>query len=167
MAKPITLVDGVSGISAPSDHSEAGAREATRPILASVNFQRGRAGLLDMSLPQSAVWVEVLESLRETNQPAYVEIDPETNVITELLCPVMMGVVGIGKEGKKGDVEIKLAISHARHFLRRSNPDFKEMLETLRKALKQEVMVLVTESSDGDEIVNVELIEGADTGGLK
>jgi hypothetical protein len=106
----------------------------------------------------------VLDSLRQTNQPAYVEIDPETKVITELLCPIVVSVAAVNPIGKTGDVEVELVISHARHYLRKSHPKYKGNLEILQKALKKKTIVVVTESQDSHEIIDVRPPEQAEAG---
>jgi hypothetical protein len=143
-AKP--LVDTVRSLSS----SLAEVREAQKtqrvPETISVNFQSGPSGLLDMKQPRSAIWAEVLHSMREANQPAYVEIDPETKVITELLVPIQVRVGEI-RETKFG-AEVDLIISHARHYLRRARPDFRRLREVLETARKEKSTVLVTETDD-------------------
>ena len=167
MAETDILVDGVSGVDAPRTFAAPESPVHPHERFAAVRFHEGRDGFLDMTRPQSAVWAEVFESLRENNQPAYVEIDRETNVITELLIPITVAVVGIEEAEEGEDLSVELAISHARHYVRRSNPDFDKLHETLRIAMEQKNMVIVTESADDSEIIDVRLIEGMDTGGLK
>jgi hypothetical protein len=125
-----------------------------------VTFARGRKGVLDVSDPRSAVWAGVLASLRETGQPAYVRIDPESGMISDLLLPLRYTVAGIRRtpEGD-GDLEVELVISQARHFLRRSNPDFDELRAMLETALKQGTTVLVTETRDEHDIIDVRLAD--------
>ncbi len=163
MPKSKTLVDGVGSLSVPP---ETLAAKTGRPQsgLVTVSFLCGQSGFLDMAEPRSTVWAEVLDSLRQTNQPAYVEIDPETNVITELHCPVVVSVAGVNPIGNTGDVEVELVISHARHYLRKSHPNYKRHLEILQRALEKKTMVVVTESHDGHEIIDVRPSEKAKAG---
>jgi hypothetical protein len=163
MAKPKTIVDGVSSLSAPPEMLTA--KTAGPPSgLVTVQFLGGQAGFLDMADARSAVWAEVLDSMRQNNQPAYVEIDPRTNVITELHCPIVVGVAAIHPADNSGDVEVELLISHARHFLRKGHPDFKENLEILQAALKNKTMVAATESTDGHEIIDVRPLDQSEAG---
>ncbi|MGQ9871194.1 MAG: hypothetical protein ACUVQO_10405 [Leptodesmis sp.] len=39
-----------------------------------MNFQGGRSGQLDLAIPRSVVWADVLDSLRQANEPVYVEL---------------------------------------------------------------------------------------------
>jgi len=163
MVKSKTLVDGVGSLSIPP---ETLAAKTARPPsgLVTVSFLGGQSGFLDMAEARSTVWAEVLDSLRQTNQPAYVEIDPQTNIITELHCPVVVSVAAIKPIGKTGDVEVELVISHARHYLRKSHPNYKRNLEILQTALKKKTTVVVTESHDGHEIIDVRPSEQAEAG---
>ena len=163
MAKPKTLVDGVSSLSAPSELLTAKIAGPTSGLV-TVQFLGGREGFLDMADARSAVWAEVLDSIRQNNQPAYVEIDPRSNVITALHCPIVVGVAAIHPTDSSEDVEVELVISHARHFLRKAHPDFKANLEILQDALKNKTKVVVTESHDGHEIIDVRPLEPSETG---
>lgn len=154
MVKAKALVDGVSSISPPTEAPSAREVRAPRKVV-TVKFHDGQTGLLDMTVRKSAVWAEVLDSLRQTNQPAYVEIDPKTNVITELLCPLTVRVGEITSIAREGVVEVELIISQARHILRRKNPDFDKLLKTLKSAGKKGSEVLVTETLDDHEIIDV------------
>jgi hypothetical protein len=125
-----------------------------------VGFESGESGLLDMSVHRDAVWADVLRSLQERSQPAYVEIDPETHRVTELLVPRLFTVGRI--EPNEDGVQVELVISHGRHVLRQSNPRFRELSETLETARERNAPVLVTET-DEHEIVDVrELDESAE-----
>lgn len=153
MANPNVLVDGVRGISA-QPAAIAVEPDKSPPQLLAVSFHSGQSGFLDMSQPRSIVWAEVLDSLRQENQPAYVEIDPETRVITELLIPMSVTVGEINPTGEGEDVEVELIISQAKHFLRGKHPDFHRLLKILQDAQKPGAQVIVTES-DENEIIDV------------
>src|SRR5438876_597093 len=130
MPNPNVIVDGISQLS-PAVHPQA-ARGGQPPAgVTRVQFHGGRSGLLNMGNPRSAVWVEVLDSLWQANEPAFVEIDPRTNEITRLLCPVTVHVEAL-RPAPTGDVEVDLLISQARHYLKRANPDFPQLLNTLQ-----------------------------------
>lgn len=120
--------------------------------LVAVTLQGGTSAALDMGQPRSAVWRQVLESLRRTRQAVYLEVDPATNVITELLLPRPVKVASV--RATAGDVEVELEISAARHYLRRANPDFQSLLAELQQAERSRSVVLVTDN-DAHEIVDV------------
>src|SRR5215468_3058031 len=122
MANPNVLVDLVSGVSS----FETLRAPAAGPSYRTIAFQGGRSGVLDMSNPRSVVWADVLDSLRRANAPVYVEIDPATNAITNLLVPLSVRVGNIMPIAD--GVEVELVISHAKHFLHRSNADYDQLL---------------------------------------
>ncbi len=150
MANPNALVDGVRELSPLSARLAQPLQQTV-----TVNFEGGKSAYLDMTIPRSKVWAEVLNNIRETNRKAYVEIDPASNLITQLLCPLPVKIGAITPIGKEGDAEVELIISHARHYLRRKNPDFQELLKMLQAAKKQKKEVLVTETLDDHEIIDV------------
>jgi hypothetical protein len=119
-----------------------------------VRLVDGSWGLLDLGIPRSRIWAEVLASLRDTSQPAYLEIEPDTHVITELLMPIASQVQKI-TETADGDLQVDLVRSHARHFLRRSRPDFPTLRAALEKAQGDERQVLITETDDDHSIFDV------------
>ena len=151
MPRGDVLVDGVSDVGS----AERGLAKPGEPVLAPVRFRGGRMGMLDMGLPRSSVWADVLRSLRDAGEPAYVEIDRDTGVIIELLLPRAVTVASITPTPEQDGVQVELVISHARHFLRRSNPAYDELLRALETARTQEAAVLVTETLDTHEIIDV------------
>ena len=150
MPRTNALVDGVKEISRPV--AAVAAREPMSAQYATVAFGGGRTGLLDLSVHRSRVWAEVLESLRETGAPAYVEVDPNTSLITEVLLPIPFSIGRI--ERFPDGLQVELIISHARHLLRRSNPNFEELRQTLEEARNTRSSVLITETLDGQEIID-------------
>lgn len=152
MPNPNAIVDTVRAISGAAE--SAAAPGTAGADMTSISFAGGRNGLLDRASPRSAVWAEVLTSLQETGSPAYVEIDPASGVITNLLAPLVVQVGDIG--AAEGDeIPVELIISHARHFVRRSNPDAEALLEALRRAKAENGAVAVTEQPDTHEIIDV------------
>jgi len=144
-----SLVDQVSEILRPS--GRAAARLQTPANYATVSFGGGRRGLLDLTEHRSRVWAEVLESVREARRPAYVEIDSQSSLITEVRLPRPYRV---GRMTRVRDgFQIELIVSHARHSLSRSNPHFEELREALEEARKEGSEILVTET-DRHEIID-------------
>jgi hypothetical protein len=153
MARLNSLVDGILDLPRAVEAAVAPAERAA-PGFVVVTFAGGREGRLDLSVHRSRVWFEVLRSLHETGQPAYVEIDPASGLITELLLPRRF-TVGEIEEMPDGTLEVELVVSHARHFLRPSNPYFDELRETLETARQSGSAVLVTESLDSSEMIDI------------
>jgi len=131
------------------------AAEAVRPsaVHLTVTFSGGRVGVVDVSAPRGRVWAEVLKSLHATGQPAYVEIEPQSGLITELLQPVRYDVGRLLGDDKRA-LEVELVISHARHYLPRTHPRFVELRTMLEQAREHERAVYVTESDD-HQIIDV------------
>ena len=152
MAKTV-IVDGVKSV-APASAAEFGLLRPGAEMMA-VNFESGGAGLLDVSAPRARVWAEVIESMRDMRMPVYAEIDPDTSEITELLLPGTYTVESLAPTSA-GDVEVRLIVSSALHYLRRGNPRFEQMLAALQTAKQEGSLVLVTETLDGNEIVDVQ-----------
>ena len=152
MANVNTVVDSVSSLSSSLAELQDVRRAKPAARTVTVNFGSGQSALLDMAQPRSIVWAEVLHSMREAEHPAYVEIDPQTNQITELRWPLAVRVGEINKNNSGAEVE--LIISHARHYLLRGRPDFNRLLDALETARRQKSTVLVTET-DEHQIIDV------------
>jgi len=149
MAREIALVDDVL------DVAVGRTRGKTKASAIDVKFGAGAVGRLDFTSARGRAWAEVLKSLQEHRQPAYVEIDPETRYIKTLLLPLSFSVKTIREALGTGDLEIELEISHAVHYLRRDSPRFEELRKVLERARRQKEKVLVTESLDSEAIVDV------------
>jgi hypothetical protein len=154
--KPNAIIDFITDVGgAPTPDAYATGAAAPR----SVSFQSGRSVLLDPSKPQSAVWAEVLEELRASQQPVYIEVDPATNVVTRVLGPITVRVGALKPLPDGSAIEVELVISHARHYLRRSNPDFSSLYAALQEARQAGSMVAVIEG-EGHEIIAVKPVAG-------
>ena len=147
------LVDAVREIRRERPATRKTARGAAmQPIR--VRFGSGVDARLNPASSRDRIWAEILESLRESGKPAYVEIDPDTRYITSLLLPQSLLVTAI-RETPESDLVVELEISHARHYLRRDHPRFQEMHALLEEARRARTPVLVTESLDRTAIVDV------------
>jgi hypothetical protein len=152
MPNPNALVAHVNTIS-PAPRVPRVAAEAAALEAMTVNFWGDRTAVLPPSR-RAAVWRRMLEFTQQYRIPAYVEIDPETSVITRVLIPMRVKVVAI-EPAAAGDVDVRFIESHAGHHLLRSNPDFHDMLNALQAALDAQVEVLVTSTRDEHEIIDV------------
>jgi hypothetical protein len=162
MARPNAVVDQIKHV-AGGDDQQIRPALAAAPQYLEVAFAGGRTGVLDLSVHRSAVWAGVLRSLFETGQPAYVEIDPQTRLITELLLPIRYNVVRI--LATDDGLLVELFVSQAPHHVRRGNPEMDELRRTLETALEGRLPVLITETDEHD-IVDARLLEeGGGTGG--
>ncbi len=152
MAGSEVLVDLVSRV-APVASKAAGGAAGSRQSTSEVTFASGRSALLDLSRPNAGAWLAVLDSLRSGREPAYVEVDPATGVIAELLAPLSV-TVGAITEDRDGTLAVELIISQARHTLRRSNPRYAELAPLLRDALQRGMPLWVTARPDDHEIID-------------
>lgn len=101
---------------------------------------------------RAAGMLEILEQLRQMHAPVYVEVSPEKNEITRLLIPLVSRVAKISESGPE-EIDVELQMSHALHLLNRKNPDFAQLLETLRAAMEGNSWLIVTET-DEHEIID-------------
>jgi hypothetical protein len=118
-----------------------------------VTLRDHRAVRLDMSMPHASTRAEILASMGRLGDPVYFEIDPGSRVIVDYLF-TLEGPVDAMISRDEG-VEVLLMTSAAIHFLRRSSPDFPRFLQFLEDAREQGDAVLITETRDGYEIIDV------------
>lgn len=118
----------------------------------SVELDDGRKALLDPKNPRTPGFVQVLRGLEAIGSPAYLEIDPETSAVTDLLIPHVSHVIGL--EADEGGYAVALDQSHAIHKLRRDAPDFAEIEAMLKAALDGGSPVILTED-DAHRIIDV------------
>lgn len=97
------------------------------PDTVTVNFNTRLTGILDMQDPRAVVWVKLINLQQRYNKPVYVEIDPETQAITQLLIPKASRAMSIESQGE-GNVNVMRNTSPAKHYLRRTHPDIQPML---------------------------------------
>lgn len=153
MSSEAALVDDVRSIRREQPTPSTARRKREQPPIR-VRFAGGAEARLNPESPRDRTWAEVLASLRDSGQPAYVEIDPQTRYITSLLLPQAFYVSAV-RDTPEGNLEVELEISHARHFLRRDHPRFAELQSLLERARRAKTPVLVTESLDSTAIVDV------------
>ncbi len=154
MANTQVIVERVAQVSAAAEAPRA-APAAGGKRYRSVTFASGNAGLVDISKPAGPVWAEVLESSRSSNRPVYVEVDANTNEITQVLIPLVSAVTTVTGSDSDAVIEVEFRFSHAKHYLRRTNPAFRSLLQMLRAAQGSDDELVVTETGDGFEILDV------------
>ncbi|HVS81867.1 MAG TPA: protein-glutamine glutaminase family protein [Pyrinomonadaceae bacterium] len=101
---------------------------------------------------RAAGMLQILEQLRQMRAPVYVEVRPENREITRLLIPLVTRVTTIS-DTEAEEIKVELQLSHARHLLKRKNPDFPQLLETLNSAQRNKAWLIVTET-DEHEIID-------------
>ena len=155
MKRDEVLVGGVRAIATGGRRKTTSAKAGSRGSKLTVTFTGGGVGVLDSSDAREKAWAEVLESLRSTRQPAYVELDSTTRRIKNLLIPHVSLVLDVREAIRAGDLQVELEKSHAVHFLRRDNGRFAELRALLEEAVRSRRTMLVTDSLDGASIIDV------------
>jgi hypothetical protein len=112
-----------------------------------VAFSDGNRAVIPSSHALASVWQEVIESARLEDLPIYAETTEDGLSIEQVLIPLIVRVIRTA-DVEEGDLEVDLEISHARHYLRRTNPRFEELAAVLREALASGRSILVTETDD-------------------
>jgi len=151
MANPNAIVSPVVRFEPPLDRPATELLRTTQGL--SVEFTEGRRVRLDPANSRSAGFAQVLEGARRLGTPVYLETDPATSVITRLLIPLVARVVAL-RPGATGSVEVELMPSHARHILRRDQPDFGQFQELLNDASRSGQPLIVTDD-EGHDIIDV------------
>ncbi|MGO1055069.1 protein-glutamine glutaminase family protein [Crossiella sp. CA198] len=118
-----------------------------------IAFSSGRAARVDLRDPRARGWVGAFTELRAAGLDVYVELDPDTGLVTEVLVPHQVAVIALSPG--EDLVEVDLEPSQAHHYLRRDNPDFAELLALLEAARDSQHTVLVTETLDKHAIIDV------------
>lgn len=152
MARPNAHVGHLESLTRPGEAPAE--RQAVAGPAVTVTFADGQKAHLNLTDYQSRVWAQVLQNLYHAGQPAYVEIDPDSRLITQLLQPLRFTVGDI--TNVDGGLQVDLVVSHGRHYLRRSNPDFEQLRAALENARKRRTPVLVTETLNEHEIIHVQ-----------
>jgi len=124
------------------------------PGVVEVAFATGRTARVDTAAPAAHAWLDAMSSLQEAGLPAYVVVDADSRLVTDVLVPLSVRVVGLRTDAPDA-VEVELAISQARHWLPRSSPRFDELLRRLDEAREHDAPVLVTERTDTHAIIDV------------
>jgi hypothetical protein len=146
------IVSGVSKIDPPLEIPATPFVARQKSNLA-VHFEDGQVAHLDPANPSSGGLAEVFDELRRMNIPAYVEVDPASNLVQRVLIP-MVGTVSNVTVAPSGDAEVGIEISHGQHVLKRSHPDYAGLLALLQSAKSDGSTVVVTED-DAHEVVDV------------
>ncbi len=83
MPNPNAIVDKIARVEPPLDKAPADVlRESERGL--TFEFPDGRHARLDRSDERAPALAGILEELRRRGKPVYVEVDPQTGVITRV-----------------------------------------------------------------------------------
>lgn len=147
------LLDKVSDFS-PGREEWVARERKNLPEKVTVRFETGTSAFLDLRAPLGIHWADVMNRSANAGQPVYVEIDDESGVVLNLLIPWIFTIQSLTPDDR-GDVIVRLMPSSAIHFLLKSNPSFDTILADLQKALDNGLEVLITETRDHHEIIDV------------
>ncbi len=147
------LIDSIRSFS-PSRETFVDKPIEKLPETVTVIFTGGRSGILDMKYPRAVHWANVIDRLKRANKPVYVEIDQETNIITKMLIPMIQKVHSLTTD-ERGNIIVKLIPSAVIHYLLKNTINFEGIRDTLQSALNENSEVLVTETRDEHEIIDV------------
>ena len=145
------IVGLVDRIEPPVEKQSAEELFRKNPDGFSIVFEGGQTARLYPG-DRAAGRLHILEQLRQMRAPVYVEVRPENGEITLLLIPLVTRVAAISETGAD-EIKVEFLLSHARHLLKRNNPDFGQLLETLRAARESNAWLVVTET-DEHEIID-------------
>lgn len=122
-----------------------------------VNFDDGGSGLLDLSEPRAGVWAKMISRLQRHNRAAYVEVDADTDIITQLCVPVATKVLGIFS-ADEAVVDVAFTGDDALHSLRRDLPDFQRFYDLLQDAKERDSKIMVTATPHVADIIDVRVL---------
>jgi Glutaminase len=160
MPNPNAIVSRHVRLETPPERDAAEYLSAERGL--SILLDDGRRVRLDPDNPRSPGLATVLEGLSKLGRPVYLEVDPETSAVTRLLIPHVAHVVAF--EPSEAGYDVEIDSSHARHILRRDQPDFAELEAQLRDAFERRAPVILTED-DAHNVIDLRFFEpGPDDG---
>jgi len=145
------ILDRIESFSSPI--KTALESRAVSPI--TITFANGRAVTLSVKDKREQVWGKILESLHRQGRPVYVELDATSSAIANLLIPLKSPVRKLGERAASGGLQVDLTLSSAVHLLRSSHPKYGDFAAVLQEALATGAAVLVTETPDTHEIIDV------------
>ena len=150
MPNPNAIVDKIARVEPPLDKPPAEVlRESERGL--TFEFGDGRRARLDPSNERAPALAGILEELRRRGKPVYVEVDPQSGVITRIQVPRVTQIEAV-YANDAGDLVIEIPLSQGSHVLRRQSPDFDAWAALLREALDRRLPVILTESETHDVI---------------
>ena len=127
-------------------------------LFAAVQIQGGAICHLDMNDQRASVWNAVLRDVAQSQEPVYLETNSNTGVIQGVLIPDKQYVTRLKPLPGSDNYEVEFSDSHARHLLKRkgpADPAYTSNLAMLRNALRQGTPVLVSETLDTLEILDM------------
>lgn len=152
MAVFVDRILSVEGTAPPAEEAINAAREAAVPA---VTLAGGETLALDPDAPETPHYAQMLGMLQHAGMPVYLQTNAETERVERLLIPRVLEVRDVASEAGTDTVEVQLHPSHARHFVRTTNPDHERILAALGEAQRDGRRLLITEDPDTPEIIDV------------
>ena len=150
MPNPNAIVDTIARVEPPLDKPPAEILgESERGL--TFEFPDGRRARLDRSNERAPALAGILEELRRRGKPVYLEVDPQTGLITRIQIPKVTHIEAV-YANEAGDQVVDLPLSQGSHVLRRGSPDFEEWAALLQEALNRRLPVILTENELHDVI---------------
>jgi hypothetical protein len=153
MPRANTVVSTVLRLDPLLDRSPAEALRAEGGLW--VELERGPRLRLDPEDSRAGGFAQVLDGLRQQKLLVYVEFDPDRSVVTGVRIPHVSPVLGL-RVVDRGVLDVVLATSHARHFLRETSDDFQVLRDLLDEAARTGAPVVLFED-DTHEVIDVSL----------
>lgn len=85
------LIDGVRDFS-PTRENRVDVPVGDLPDKLTVHYKAGQTGCLDLKDPLAAHWAKMVKQQTQANLPIYVEIDEDTDAITDIFIPQIYSV---------------------------------------------------------------------------
>lgn len=127
-----------------------------------VALDDGRRVRLQAADGRSPGYAQVLAGLEQLGRPVYLEVDPDSGIITLLRIPVVGRVEQLRETD--GGLELVLNASHARFLLRKGGERFGPLSATLREAAAGGRPLILT-GDDRGEVIDARFFEpGPDDG---
>ncbi len=156
-SKPHFIVDYVVDIEPGLERPIEAPFSKDGPDTYTVKFAGGDEAVVTQS-ENAALYLDVLDGLRRAKQPVYAALDDAGEAIVGIQLPNVTRVLVVTAT-LEGDVEVTLEKSHARHYLRRENPEFENLLTALSDETATDSLLFVTENDD-HEIIDVRPFRG-------
>ncbi len=147
------LIDNVLRFS-PTRENWVDKPEQDLPMKLTVHFKTGQTGYLDLKDPLSAHRARRIDQQARADKPVYVEIDLESNIITNVRIPQIYRIESLNPDDY-GNLLVRLQPSSTIYLLLKSDPDFESMRDSLQAALVDGTERIITDTRDNHEIIDV------------
>jgi hypothetical protein len=120
----------------------------------SVELEGDRRVRFNPEDPRSVGFIQILDGLNRQRMPVYLELEPNTSVITRLLIPHVTHIAGFRRSDDKTGLYIELEYSHGRHLLKYDFENYADLKNVIDRAIQCGEPVILTED-DAHIIIDV------------